>query len=440
VGVLALGLAGCDTDAVLQVEVPDLISRPIVEDTTNIGNVRNGALFEFGRAYGGEASNTGDLGQVTFSGLLADELWGSSTFTTHRLIDARNVDENNTSANRAFSLLQRARNATELASRLYTTTPRANTAEHAQMANLSGFTYIFFAENYCSGVPFSSQPFTGAAEYGRPETTEEILNRAIARFDAALAMTGSSATQRNLARVGRARALLDLGRFADAAAAAADVPTDFSYAHEFSELTTAPDNGVWYWINSITRISVASDEGGNGLRYFRRGPSQGGTNTIDPRAPADSVGTGLGTAIPQYNQRKYPTRGTGIPLATGIEARLIQAEAAFNKGQNASHLPILNQLRAGMTGPVPLTDPGNPRARVLQLYQERAFWMWLTSHRLGDLRRLIWHYDFQPDEIFPVGATITGLSYGTDVNLPVAFSELNNPNYNREGGCTSRTR
>ncbi|HEX2187340.1 MAG TPA: hypothetical protein VHG51_00520, partial [Longimicrobiaceae bacterium] len=82
-----------------------------------------------------------------------------------------------------------------------------------------------------------------------------------------------------------------------------------------------------------------------------------------------------------------------------------------------------------------LADPGTPRARILQLYEERAFWLWLTSHRLGDLRRLVRHYGFQPNEVFPTGATVFGVPYGTDTSLPIPFDETNNPEF--RGGCLS---
>ena len=37
----------------------------------------------------------------------------------------------------------------------------------------------------------------------------------------------------------------------------------------------------------------------------------------------------------------------------------------------------------------PLQDPGTPDGRVDLLFHERAFWLYLTGHRQGDLRRLI---------------------------------------------------
>src|SRR5581483_874628 len=105
-------------------------------------------------------------------------------------------------------------------------------------------------------------------------------------------------------------------------------------------------------------------------------------------------------------------------MASGVEARLIEAEAALAAG-DASWLTILNRLRTdgtfttaphpgdptvtdttwgpgvgavlfpnGLPGLRPLTDPGTPAARVDLLFAERAAWLFLTGHRLGDMRRL----------------------------------------------------
>src|SRR5262249_44196565 len=147
---------------------------------------------------------------------------------------------------------------------------------------------------------------------------------------------------------------------------------------------------------------------------------------------------GLGSqSAPFYTQHKYDTRGAAVPLASGIEARLIEAEAALNKGASAAYLTTLNSLRAGAGITTALTDPGNATARVRQFFQERAFWLWLTGHRLSDLRRMIRQYGFTQQQVFPIGQTIFGAPYGTEVNLPIPFQEQNNPNAS-SGQCIDR--
>ncbi|HEX6924527.1 MAG TPA: hypothetical protein VF167_03830 [Longimicrobiaceae bacterium] len=431
-GFAATALSGCDVDSIVELTNPDLITPEVVADTANLPIVANGVVFEFARAYGGEASNasTAGPGLIHLGGLLADEFWHASTFSTLDEIDARRILDTNGELLIAYRYMQRARNLAERTAALFAESPRANSAQHAEMLSLAGFAYVLFAENFCSGVPFSVTEFSGDIEFGEQLTTTQTLERALAHFDAALATAGShqDADMTNLARVGRGRVLLNLGRFDEAPAAVADVPNDFVYSLPFG-LPPQPNNAVWYFTNSASRISAATEEGQNGLRFFARGDSD---NTIDPRVPADSSGDGLGTETPLYSQGLYTGPDSPLPLATGIEARLIEAEAQLAGGSSGAYLGSLNDLRSSV-GLAPLADPGSPTERVLQFYEERARWLWITAHRLGDLRRMVREYGFAPNEVFPIGNAIQGETYGEDTSLPVPFDERNNPNYS--GAC-----
>ena len=148
---------------------------------------------------------------------------------------------------------------------------------------------------------------------------------------------------------------------------------------------------------------------------------------------------------------------TAVALAAGLDARLIEAEAALDAGNVAGWLNILNTLRAtkiqitapsptatgthpGWTTPVmaPLADPGTQRAREDLLFREMAFWQFGRGYRLGNLRRLIRDYGRAPDgsDTFPVGPHYKGGSFGGDVNLPVTTDEqVGNQNFT---GCLDR--
>jgi starch-binding outer membrane protein, SusD/RagB family len=85
--------------------------------------------------------------------------------------------------------------------------------------------------------------------------------------------------------------------------------------------------------------------------------------------------------------------------------------------------------RSALAAPLPdLADPGDAAARVDLTFQERALWLYLTSHRLGDLRRLVRQYGRDAEAVFPTGEHHKG-QYGTDVNLPISGTERNNPNF-----------
>jgi hypothetical protein len=62
------------------------------------------------------------------------------------------------------------------------------------------------------------------------------------------------------------------------------------------------------------------------------------------------------------------------------------------------------------------------------VFRERAFWLFSTGHRTGDLRRLVRHYGRTPATVFPTGAWHKGGNYGADVTMPIPQAEQNNPN------------
>ena len=117
-----------------------------------------------------------------------------------------------------------------------------------------------------------------------------------------------------------------------------------------------------------------------------------------------------------------------------MSARLIQAEAALQSGDITGFLKLDNDLRATVALQA-VTDPGSKTAREDLHFRERAMWLFGTAHRLGDLRRLVTQYRRDAETVFPTGAYFKGSTYGTDVNFPVSFEELNNPNFT---GCANR--
>ncbi|GBD32683.1 hypothetical protein HRbin33_01657 [bacterium HR33] len=114
-----------------------------------------------------------------------------------------------------------------------------------------------------------------------------------------------------------------------------------------------------------------------------------------------------------------------------MEARLIVAENQLRTGDVAGWLGILNSLRNTVPGLDPLADPGDGASRVDLHFRERAFWLFGTAHRLGDLRRLVRQYGRDAERVFPTGPYFKGGSYGPDVNLPIPFDEENNPQFSQ---------
>jgi hypothetical protein len=142
---------------------------------------------------------------------------------------------------------------------------------------------------------------------------------------------------------------------------------------------------------------------------------------------------------PLHVQLVWPIRESPVAITSGIEARLIEAEAALRAQNAASALTILNTVRATVTGLTPLLDAGSADARVNQLFRERAMWLFGRGYRLGDMRRLVRQYNRPATSVFPVGSWHKGGNYGTDVNFPVSQAEQNNPNVPAGQSCIDRS-
>lgn len=438
---LAITLSGCSTDRILAVTDPDVARPTSLVGVTALPALRAGAIGDFGTAYNG---GNADEEQVQLSGLVSDELINTETFPTRIEIDQRQMQLNNGSLSGTYYDLQRARVSSERAVasyKLYAKTS-SDSSGVGEVLALGGMSYIFFAENYCGAVPMSSQNADGTFTYGSSLSTKQMLDSAISKFTQALA-TNPPTTIKNLALVGQGRALLDEGQYAAAAAAVAGVPVTFQYLYQHSITTNTQNNGTWSLVVSVGRFGEANVDGGNGLPFRTDGDIKG-NKFFDPRV-VDTVANrrgsgnkGFDNSTVQWVSEKYPNRDSPIVVSDGVEAQLITAEATLAAGNAAGALTILNGLRTnagllalrGYTVPLPLlTLQASTGAQVDQLFKERAYWLYLTSHRLGDLRRLVTQYNRGSESVFPTGPYPKGGSYGTDVNVPVPQNEQNNPMY-----------
>jgi hypothetical protein len=426
---LVAGLALSTGCGLLDTDQPNIVEPGDVDTEAGAQARRVGAIADFSFAQDGDGTQFED-GHILLSGLMADEFVLSTTPPTEQEVDQRRVFENNSTLYDLFHNLHRARAAAEAAAvalRELGTDPDADPGI-GEMLSLAGFTYVYFGESFCSGVPFSRLEEEEVV-FGEPQTTDQMFQTAVARFDAALAEPGAAAEESQeivyLASVGKGRALLNRGLFAEAAAAVAAVPTDFQYLTEHAESPLRLQNAIYsYSVGFLW--SVSDEEGGAGLPY---------RTAEDPRVPfEDTEDVGLDGTTPQFTLLKYPDASASVVAADGIEARLIEAEALLQTPDLAGMTTILNDLR-DTQGLDPLSVPGSQSEGVDLLFSERAFWMFATGHRLGDMRRLVRQYGRTAETVFPSGTYIKGGSYGDDVNMPIPQEEGNNPN---ALGCLDR--
>ena len=444
---IGIALSACSVDRALTVTDVDVATPGTLNNAAGLPVLYGGGLSDFQQAL------TGIDAAITFPGVLTDELRDIDTFPTRIEVDQRNTQVTNGTLNTWYRQMHKARASLERAISGFKTFAPTD-ARLAETHAVDGFMYVMFAEDFCNGVAYST--FDAAATFGGPNSGMSSLKIGVAHFDSALAVATSGSTH-YLAEVGKARALLDMNQPALAAAAVADVPVTFQYFVYTSTNTANEQSGVYTNVGPASkRYAVADNDGKNGL--FFRTEGQDSSSKTNPSKNGDTrvrfylLGVGQDSKTPAYYQLKYPDYTSKVVLADGVEAQLIVAEAQLAAG-DAGWLTTLNGLRVSAplfnaapftnlgqsTGKVlpALTDPGSKAAQVDLLFHERAFWMFLTGHRLGDMRRLVWQYGRDAESVFPSGnyQGAAGGLIGKDVNFPIYVDEANNP---KAPACTDR--
>ena len=435
-----------------------------------------GALLLFRSAVGGDGNS-----MVPISGLLTDELRAGDLGQQGNISDGMRVDsrflpeysgsgdDNNTPSivRITYELLQKSRGQSHESRGALIAYPPAGSADlQGHLDAIEAYSDVYLADLFCSGIPLSTLDFGKDFTYQAGSSTEQVYQKAVSLFDSAMTLAVDSERVLNLARVGKGRALLALGNYADAAATVASVPDGYQYVLLYDQ-TPSPSTGQTdFYLNRSfvfadfnpsagaigTQITMVDREGANGLPFI---------SSNDPRSAWVDDGTNQ-YGRPKIHPAKYSTLGDGpLVIASGVEARLIQAEAALKVG-GASWLTMLNTLRTdgtfdtqqdtidplktdtlwhagtgGVAGLKPLPDPVGADAQVDLLFSERAYWLFITGTRQGDLRRLIRQYGRQSNHVYPIG-TYPGAfnTYGNDITAPITGEErISNPLYT---GCAGR--
>ncbi len=401
---LCMLLMGCD--ALTDVYAPDVVQPKDVDNA------------EGAAAFGAAAIDNlyGQFSGLTYTtGRFSDELYLASAYNAFAAVDYREQALTYTEWGPVY--LGRGRTFAKLGIDLYLEHAPEERAAIGQLYVVRGLAALFLGEVNCNGTPLSEVEDL-KAQFGGPITSDSMTARAVAELDQALEYASGDARILNLAKVARGRALTNRGLFGEAAAAVAGVPTDYVYEAELNATGRGLQNVIFNANNGLY-ATVANREGTNGLDFV---------SANDPRVPTEMVGTGTDGVTEVHQFMKYTGRYDPIVMASGIEARLIEAEAALQAG-GGNWLSILNDLRATAIDPPmePLMDPGTQDARVDLLFSERAFWLFGTGHRMGDLRRLLRQYGRSQNDTYPVGHYKGPQNYGTDVVFILTLSEQSNP-------------
>lgn len=409
----SLGMSGCSLSDLVRVDNPSTSITPQqVATATDALGLYSGAIQVLKKAYASD---------VVLSGIFTDEFQDTASQKT---IDTRTFQAGNNvpMIRDTYLQLQQVRmqglQAIDAMRQFPDVIPSPLIG---RVYSIIAYAELLLAERFCSGVSLATiPPGGGVVTYSTGLSTAALLTIAVAHFDTALELTGQDSVRfQSFARVGKARALLGLNRFSDAAIAAASVPTDFAYHAEFSATDTnsvRPQTGGTVFVSD-------TGEGRNGIDWL---------GAQDPRVPVRDTVKGL------VRSSKYATKTSPIAIADGIEARLIEAEALLADG-NSNWLVTLNSLRArlapvnGVRALADTTDPGTAASRIDLLFRERAFWLYATGHRHGDLRRLVRQYRRNISAVFPSGPYLPRFStappeYGATVVFPVPVDDRSEKN------------
>jgi hypothetical protein len=294
----------------------------------------------------------------------------------------------------------------------------------------AGYGYVYLAEFVCT-APLNNGPLV---------SDDSLQTIAVSRFNEAIAVattadTGSTKLVADsilaFARVGAARASLNLGNKANAISYASLVPANFLVWSDYvNNGNTALQNTLW------SRISGTNKQ--LGVHPLMQ-------NLKDPRvrhATTATLGHNQLTMLKvPYSPRtfsSYPAvdstplqANSKIEIASGLEARYIRAEA---EGPTGLTIALVNERRA--VGQEPVLAPGADVMAALREEKRRDFY--LGARRLGDLRRYLAQ---GVGDFFPTGTHPTngwGL-YGSATCYIITQDEVNS-NSNVAGYVPPATR
>ena len=413
--VLATALA-CSEITNLEQEDPSQILAGTAYVPQNAELLVNGAIGDFECAF---------YRYTTAAGLLGDELVNAFAFVAGDQYDRRTLPLTGPYAGGCgghqtpgvYTSLSVARaSADTVLARLevWTDAEMPEGVDRTQLigkaAAYAGYSLILLGEGMCSA----------ALNVGPELSSTQLFEEAELRFDKAITAATAAGDDETLAlaRLGRARTLLNLGDVAAAGADAAQVPADFLVVAAANATgTNRQQNTLFAHSGTLGSSNFSSvDPTFTGLTF-------GGEP--DPRVTVIETGTtGVDGQTELRLQTKYGDLGAEAAVARSAEAQLIVAEANVAAGDLPGAVDIINALHAA-AGIPPYDGTGQTAEQVLaQVHEERRRELFLESHRLGDMRRLDLPLVPAIGTPFPRGG-----QYGDQRCFPLpAIESNNNPN------------
>lgn len=366
---LSLAVTGCDVfDRLLAVKTPSRLAESAYLVPANALLISNSAIADFECAHGG---------YIVASGLAAGEFVDGTQTASRWDFDRRSVTANQAhyatfgcAAIGVYTPLNTARYTNDQAVEMLEGWTDVQVANRnlliARNAAFAGWSLVLLGEGFCACV----------IDVGPSLTPAQVFDSAEVRFDKAItaAQAAGDVTVERLARVGRARARLNGGDLAGAAADAALVPDGFVFNGTADANAGSRNNRIYAQNNQGFSVTVAP---------AYRGLTVNGSP--DPRVNVTQV---AGLTSDQLSQRwvqnKYTSLTAQWPIASWIEARLIQAEA----GGAGTGEAIINNLRARPGVALPALTPAEVTAWTATVAEERRRELFVQGTRWWDINRL----------------------------------------------------
>ena len=419
---LAALAAACDTESLLEVEVPGRVPEEALDNPALAQTLVNGVISDLECAWDS---------WVGLAAVHSDQFIHSSGNALMRSFGQRRMTADDATVGRsscaiAFGLytpLQTARYQAEdiyrrldsFTDALVPTKPRLKATVRAY----GGYALVALGEGFCEM----------AIDGGPVITPKQTLQLAEERFSEAITLATGANDQDilNMALAGRARVRLDLENFAGAIADASRIPATYV------KLATRDANDPRRFNKYFENVA------GPSIKHHTVAPrmrSLTWKGVPDPRVRVaagtgrDSVGFDFATRW--YFHQKTPGLSRESPhrLASYAEAQLVVAEASARSGDLTTARRIINERHAaaGIPG-VEIADAPTQTDVVRLIIEERNRELFAEGgHRLNDHLRfrgtpLNVPFKGEPGSEYPTGLDHIGQQFGTTTCFPLPSVE-----------------
>jgi hypothetical protein len=399
--VIALGAtAACSNfDRLLTVQTPSRLAESSYLVPANAALISASAVADYECALGGYA---------VASGMAAGELFDATQTAARWNYDRRNVEAVDAQYSTAgcegigvYTPINTARYTNDQAVAKLEEWTDAQVPNRQRLiatnAAMAGFSLILLGEGFCEGT----------INVGKVLTSAQLFDSAEVRFNKAItaATAINDPTLLNLAYVGRARARINKGDRTGAAADAARVPVSFVFNATSDATVGRRNNRVFQQNNQSFSVTV-----GTAYRTLN-----------DPRVSVTNQNRLAADQVNQiWTQNKFTSLTASYPIASGVEAQLILAEARGG----AEGVALLNALRARTGVALPALSAAEATAFTQTVAEERRRELFLQGNRWFDVKRFNVTLSPATGTAYPKGGF-----YGNQLCWPLPDVErLANPN------------